>query len=198
MYVIGLTGGIGSGKSTIAVLFAELGIEIINADQIAREIVAPNTKALATIVERFGTNILLDDKSLNRKKLREIVFKKTNELKWLEQLTHPLIRNLLVQRLHSAVSPYVILESPLLLETQQKELVDRVLVVDVDEATQLTRSKDRDGSSIETIKAIISTQISRSERLEAADDILDNSRSLAEAKNQIYQLHEEYLVLANL
>ena len=196
MYVVGLTGGIGSGKTTIAAIFAELGAEIINADLLARNVVSPGTKALTSITKRFGKEILRQDGSLDRRKLREVVFKNKGELKWLEKLIHPLIAELLIQNIYSATSPYVILESPLLIETQQKELVDRILVVDLDEATQLNRSMERDGSSEEVIRAIISAQIPRSKRLKAADDIVDNSRSLAEVRQKIIQLHEIYLATA--
>ena len=196
MYVVGLTGGIGSGKTTIAAIFAELGAEIINADLLARNVVSPGTKALTSIAKRFGKEILRQDGSLDRRKLREVVFKNKGELKWLEKLTHPLIAELLIQNIYSATSPYVILESPLLIETQQKELVDRILVVDLDEATQLNRSMERDGSSEEVIRAIISAQIPRSKRLKAADDIVDNSKSLAEVRQKVIQLHEIYLATA--
>ena len=196
MYVVGLTGGIGSGKTTIAAIFAELGAEIINADLLARTAVSPGTKALTSITKRFGKEILRQDGSLDRRKLREVVFKNKGELKWLEKLIHPLIAELLIQNIYSATSPYVILESPLLIETQQKELVDRILVVDLDEATQLNRSMERDGSSEEVIRAIISAQIPRSKRLKAADDIVDNSKSLAEVRQKVIQLHEIYLATA--
>ncbi|MBM88730.1 MAG: dephospho-CoA kinase [Gammaproteobacteria bacterium] len=196
MYVVGLTGGIGSGKTTIAAIFAELGAEIINADLLARNVVSPGTKALTSIAKRFGKEILRQDGSLDRRKLREVVFKNKGELKWLEKLIHPLIAELLIQNIYSATSPYVILESPLLIETQQKELVDRILVVDLDEATQLNRSMERDGSSEEVIRAIISAQIPRSKRLKAADDIVDNSKSLAEVRQKVIQLHEIYLATA--
>ena len=196
MYVVGLTGGIGSGKTTIAAIFAELGAEIINADLLARNVVSPGTKALTSITKRFGKEILRQDGSLDRRKLREVVFKNKGELKWLEKLIHPLIAELLIQNIYSATSPYVILESPLLIETQQKELVDRILVVDLDEATQLNRSMERDGSSEEVIRAIISAQIPRSKRLKAADDIVDNSKSLAEVRQKVIQLHEIYLATA--
>ena len=155
MYVIGLTGGIGSGKSTAASIFSELGITVVNADQLARDVVEPGKPALDAIKERFGDDILSNDGSLDRRKLREIVFADKKQLAWLEQLTHPLIGELLIQQLQSATSPYAILESPLLLETRQKELVDRVLVVDLDESTQLLRTAERDGSSEETLRQLL-------------------------------------------
>ncbi|NKB34188.1 MAG: dephospho-CoA kinase [Pseudomonadales bacterium] len=196
MFVLGLTGGIGSGKSTVASVFSELGIDVVNADQLARDVVEPESEALAAIEERFGTEILQEDKSLNRSKLREIVFAAPSDREWLEQLTHPLIAQLLVRALQTASSPYVILESPLLLETTQKDLVDRVLVVDVDEETQFKRTLSRDGSSEETIKGIIDTQLPRAKRLEEADDVVDNSLELADVRKQLLQLHDQYLELA--
>jgi len=139
MYVIGLTGGIGSGKSTIASIFKGQGIVVVDADQLARDVVAPGSKALNAITERYGEEILQEDKGLNRGKLREIVFNDSSEREWLENLTHPLIAELMTDKLNSAQSPYAILESPLLLETSQKDLVDRIVVVDVSEETQLSR-----------------------------------------------------------
>ena len=197
MYVIGLTGGIGSGKSTVASIFSKLGITVVNADQLARDVVEPGTPALAAIKERFGAAIITNDGSLNRRKLREIVFADKVELDWLEQLTHPLIAELLVKYLNQAKSPYPILESPLLLETGQKELVDRVLVVDLDENSQLNRTTQRDNSSEETIKAIMASQMPRKERLAAADDVVDNSQSQAIVEAQVYELHKQYLKLTN-
>lgn len=193
MVVIGLTGGIGSGKSTVAAVFKSLGIDVIDADQLARDVVDPETEALAAITERYGPSILQDDRSLNRKKLREIVFSDPQERSWLEQLTHPLIAKLMTEQLAAAKSPYAILESPLLLETHQKELVDRILVVDVDEATQLSRSINRDGGSEKTIKAIIDSQLPREKRLEAADDVIDNRKNRSEVEKDVYNLHDSYL-----
>ena len=171
MLVIGLTGGIGSGKSTVASIFANLGIQVINADQLARDVVEHGSPALAAIVERYGENILLEDGSLNRSDLREIVFANVSEREWLEQLTHPLIAQLMKDQLQAVSSPYAILESPLLIETDQKELVDRILVIDIVEDTQLQRTLARDNSAETTIRAIINSQIPREQRLEAADDL---------------------------
>lgn len=196
MFVIGLTGGIGSGKTTIASTFKSLGIDVINADQLAREVVNPGTEALAAIAERYGSSILQDDDSLDRKKLREIVFSDPEERSWLENLTHPLIASLMREQLDSAKSPYAILESPLLLETTQKDLVDRVLVIDVDRATQLARTQKRDGSSQQTIEAIIASQIPREKRLAAADDVIDNMKNMNEAADEVNRLHADYLELA--
>lgn len=196
MLVIGLTGGIGSGKSTIASIFSDFGIEVVNADQIAREVVEPGSEALAAIADHFGNDILLVDGSLDRNSLRRIVFADAEERLWLEQLTHPLIAKLIKQRILSSSAPYTILESPLLLETSQKDFVDRVLVVDIDEATQLERTLARDGGKEETIQAIIDSQLPRAKRLEGADDVVDNSADVAAVRERINQLHTKYLNLA--
>ncbi|MED5411351.1 MAG: dephospho-CoA kinase [Pseudomonadota bacterium] len=197
MLVIGLTGGIGSGKSTVASIFANLGIQVINADQLARDVVEHGSPALAAIVERYGENILLEDGSLNRSDLREIVFANVSEREWLEQLTHPLIAQLMKDQLQAVSSPYAILESPLLIETDQKELVDRILVIDIVEDTQLQRTLARDNSAETTIKAIINSQIPREQRLEAADDVVDNSGKLETTEQEILRLHKKYLLMAN-
>ena len=197
MLVIGLTGGIGSGKSTVASIFANLGIQVINADQLARDVVEYGSPALAAIVERYGENILLEDGSLNRSDLREIVFANVSEREWLEQLTHPLIAQLMKDQLQAVSSPYAILESPLLIETDQKELVDRILVIDIVEDTQLRRTLARDDSAETTIKAIINSQIPREQRLEAADDVVDNSGKLETTEQEILRLHKKYLLMAN-
>ena len=191
MLVIGLTGGIGSGKSTVASIFANLGIQVINADQLARDVVEHGSPALAAIVERYGENILLEDGSLNRSDLREIVFANVSEREWLEQLTHPLIAQLMKDQLQAVSSPYAILESPLLIETDQKELVDRILVIDIVEDTQLQRTLARDNSAETTIKAIINSQIPREQRLEAADDVVDNSGKLETTEQEILRLHKK-------
>ncbi len=197
MFVIGLTGGIGSGKSTVASIFANLGIEVINADQLARDAVEPGSPTLATIAERYGDYILQEDGSLNRSLLREIVFADAREREWLERLTHPLIAQLMKDQLQAVSSPYAILESPLLIETDQKELVDRILVIDIVEETQLQRTLARDDSAEATIKAIINSQIPRKQRLEAADDVVDNSAKFEVTEREILRLHEQYLLMAN-
>lgn len=197
MLTIGLTGGIGSGKSTVADLFGELGIAMVDADQVSRDVVTPGSAALEQIAAHFGSEILLEDGSLNRAALRKIVFADEKQRLWLEQLLHPLINDLLRAQLQSCRSPYCLLVSPLLLETSQHELADRVLVVDVSEDTQLERALQRDGSDEQTIRGIIAAQIDRDRRLQAADDIIDNDRPLAELKPQVLRLHELYLQLAN-
>ncbi len=196
MFVVGLTGGIGSGKSTVAKEFAKLGVQIIDADQIAREVVKPGCGALDDISDHFGADIIDSSGELDRKALREIVFADDGARLWLESLLHPLIEDRIRQRIASSQSEYCILESPLLLETAQAELVDRVLVVDVLESTQLARTLARDGSSRATIEAIIKSQLPRKSRLEAADDILDNEHPEQTLNSRVEELHLQYLALA--
>lgn len=197
MYVVGLTGGIGSGKSTVAGLFSDLGITVVDADKLSREVVSPGGEALLAISEHFGRHVLSDDGTLNRKALREIVFSNEAERRWLEALLHPLIAQLIRERINAADSAYSILESPLLLETTQKDLVNRVLVVDVSENTQLQRSLARDGGSDSTIRAIIKSQMKREERCALADDIINNEQPPEALKQQVEELHKAYLEFAS-
>jgi dephospho-CoA kinase len=196
MFVIGLTGGIGSGKSTVAELFAERGIEIVDADLIAREVVLPGTAALGQIASHFGSSILAASGELDRAALRKRVFADTSARLWLEGLLHPLIHDRIVQRIDACQSPYCILASPLLLETSQHQLVNRVLVVDVDETSQLQRTLQRDGSDEATIRGIIAAQMARQDRLRQADDVLDNSGDRSKLDTSVDKLHTRYLELA--
>ncbi len=196
MRVVGLTGGIGSGKSTVADLFSECGIDIIDADLIAREVVMPGEPALQQIVDHFGSNILDKHGCLRRHFLRELIFANPRERNWLEQLLHPLINERIRNRLSTSRSPYCILMSPLLLETGQKELIDRVLVVDASRETQLQRAMARDDSSRKTIEAILDAQLSRQARLEAADDVIQNDGHIDELKAQVEALNGRYLSLS--
>ena len=195
-YVVGLTGGIGSGKSTVADVFAQLGVTLVDADLLGREVVAPGSAALTRIAEHFGDSIIMADGSLHRQALRGIVFSDTLEKDWLENLLHPLIAELMKSRISSCASPYCLLVSPLLLETGQQQLADRILVVDVSKATQLTRTLQRDRGDPDTINAIIASQIDRQQRLQKADDILDNEAGLDQLNAGIHQLHQKYLRLA--
>lgn len=198
--IIGLTGGIGSGKSLACRLFNEKGIYIVDADLVAREVVEPGMPALAAIAEHFGDAILQTFPSgpqqLNRAKLRELIFADPQEKQWLEALLHPLINQRIHEQLKNARSPYVILASPLLLETQQFQLVDRVLVIDASEELQIERASRRDTSNPDQIKAIMATQLPRHERCARADDVIENHGSIAELQMQIDQLHQCYLGLA--
>jgi dephospho-CoA kinase len=196
MLVVGLTGGIGSGKSTVAELFGQKAVELIDADVIAREVVAPGEPALQEIAQHFGSEVLDSDGSLRRKKLRELVFADPAERIWLEQLLHPLIHATIKQRIAECTTRYCLLVSPLLLETTQHELVDRILVVDVARETQLRRTAERDGGPRKTVEAIIDAQVSREIRCKNADDIISNDGDLDDLVNQVNQLHDRYLQLA--
>ncbi|WP_198246536.1 dephospho-CoA kinase [methane-oxidizing endosymbiont of Gigantopelta aegis] len=191
---IGLTGGIGSGKSTVCKLFSAFSIPIIDADIIAREIVAPGQAALAQIQLTFG-NILLADGTLDRKKLGQIIFADPAKKQCLENILHPLIYQRLKTQAAAQLSPYVILAIPLLFETDMTDLVDRILVIDCPETLQLQRVKQRDQLDDDQIQRIIASQSSREERLGRADDIIDNSKSTAELAEQVKNLHNLYLSL---
>lgn len=190
--VIGITGGIGSGKTAASDAFAALGITVVDADLVSRDVVQPGQPALTTIAEHFGNNILLSDGNLDRKALREIIFSEPAAKQWLETLLHPLIRHEIICRLQQSDSPYTLLSSPLLLETDQQMLCSRVLVIDAPETLQLERTLARDNSSIETVKAIMASQFSRQQRLDKADDIIVNDGDLMALHNAVQTLHETY------
>ncbi|GAA0354260.1 dephospho-CoA kinase [Bowmanella denitrificans] len=191
--IIGLTGGIGSGKSKVSDLFAAKGIEIIDADILAREVVEPGAPALAKIAQHFGKDMLQADGQLNRKALRERIFSHPQDKTWLNELLHPLIRQLMQERTAAARSPYCILAIPLLVENQLQSLVDRILVVDVEESVQRTRVISRDNVSADQVDAILASQASRSQRLAAADDIIDNNGTINNLIEQVDKLHAYYL-----
>lgn len=194
-WVLGLTGGIGSGKSAVAEEFGRLGVHWVDADHAARWVVEPGKPALGLIAERFGETALAADGSLDRAVLRDLVFRDPEQRKWLEQLLHPLIRQEVAEHLARATSPYAIMVSPLLVESGQYRQVDRVLVVDVPEALQLERVVRRDQSSEKQIRAILKAQASREERLRHADDVLVNDRDMAWLKSEVERLHNFYLTL---
>jgi len=197
MYIIGLTGGIGSGKSTVANCFSQLGIDIVNADEAARHVVEKGSPALSKIATHFGSKARLEDGTLNRAFLRKEIFEHPDKRQWLEELLHPLIKTWIQEALENSSSSYTILESPLLLETNQHTLADRILVVDVPEEIQISRAMQRDGNNKQQIEAIIDTQISREERIKRADDIIDNSRSSENLPEKVQALHQTYLQLAS-
>ncbi|HDZ8895680.1 dephospho-CoA kinase [Aeromonas dhakensis] len=198
MYVVAITGGIGSGKTTVANQFAELGIEVVDADIIAREVVEPGTPALAAIAAHFSADVIAPDGRLDRRQLRERVFTDPQAKGWLNALLHPLIRSEMQRQCAAARSPYCLLVVPLLVENRLTALANRVLVIDVDEATQIERTCRRDGVSREQAEAILAAQASRTERLAAADDVLDNQNGTPEAiKSRIFALHETYLAFAS-
>ena len=194
-WILGLTGGIGSGKSAVAQHFIDLGVHLVDADQAARWVVEPGRPALARIVERFGPQVLQADGTLDRAALRQRVFQDEAQRRWLESLLHPLIFQESDQYLSRAESPYAILVSPLLVESGQHRMTQRVLVVDAPEELQLQRSMARDASSEEQIRAILKAQASREERLRHAHDVLLNDRDLAWLKREVERLHDFYLTL---
>jgi len=195
--IIGLTGGIGSGKSTVAKLFSAKGVTVVDADQCSRIVVEPGQPALADIQKRFGKNILLPDGTLDRPQLRKIIFENPSDKKWLEQLLHPLIFAEILQQLEKAPGTYAILESPLLIEAGQSAICERTLVVDVTEEEQIKRAIKRDNNSKELIEAIMKTQACRSDRLAKADDVIDNNNSNLEGlEEQVTHLHQKYLALS--
>ncbi|MBP6682885.1 MAG: dephospho-CoA kinase [Halioglobus sp.] len=194
--VVGITGGIGSGKSEVTRRFEKHGVVVVDADVAARIIVEPGAAALAAIAAHFGAQIIQADGSLDRAALRQRVFGDADERLWLERLTHPLIAGEIGRQLAAAASPYSILSSPLLLETRQKEQTDCVVVVDVPEAMQLERASRRDGNSEDQIRRIMAAQMPRAQRLELADIIIDNSKPLAELDSVVDELHKEFLLRA--
>lgn len=194
-WILGLTGGIGSGKSAAAQCFVELGVHLVDADQAARWVVEPGRPALERIAEHFGAGVLQADGTLNRAALRELIFKDPTQRVWLEGLLHPLIREEIRQYLARAESPYAILVSPLLLETSQHQMVQRVLVIDVPQALQIERTVLRDKTNEEQVRAILNVQASREERLSRADDVIVNDRDPAWLKSEVQRLHHFYLTL---
>ena len=194
--ILGLTGGIGTGKSTVAAEFKNLGICIVNADEGSRAVVEPGKPALSKIASQFGDQIILSDGSLDRAALREIIFNNASNKQWLEELLHPIIRDWIVERLNDADSPYVILESPLLLETDQHELVDTTLLIDLPIELQLERAGTRDANNANQIQRIIDSQMSRKQKISKVDWIFDNSGEKAMISLRINQLHEKFLTLA--
>ncbi|MBV8784198.1 MAG: dephospho-CoA kinase [Gammaproteobacteria bacterium] len=193
---VGLTGGIASGKSTATKFFGALGVPILDSDQLAREVVEPGQPSLERLVERFGTSILTADGHLDRPALRNLVFSDPKARADLEALTHPAIGAAMEARSAAAGGPYQILVIPLLVEKNLQSHVDRVLVVDCDEALQLKRLRARDGSTPEQAQAILAAQASRAARLKVADDVIQNDRDLSAVQRQVAALHERYLQLA--
>lgn len=195
-FVLGLTGGIGSGKSAASNWFELQGISVIDADIVAREIVEKGQPALSTIQQHFGDWVLLDNGELNRRALREHIFKEPTARLALEGITHPAIRLSIIQQLAEATSPYVVLVSPLLFETNQHELTHRTLLVDATEQLQIQRASMRDGQNIEQIQKIIQAQMSRSAKQKLADDIVLNDGHLDHLYMQLRPLHLKYLAEA--
>ncbi|BFN30311.1 dephospho-CoA kinase [Vibrio harveyi] len=195
-FVIGLTGGIASGKTTVANLFKQqFKIDIVDADIVAREVVEPGTPGLNAIIEHFGTDIVRDNQTLDRAKLREKIFSNPEEKTWVNGLLHPMIREKMIEDLEQVTSDYALLVVPLLVENKLDSLCDRVLVVDVEPQTQISRTVKRDNVSEEQAKAILASQASREQRLALADDVVKNNPDDPDLLLQITDLHEKYLAM---
>lgn len=196
VYTVALTGGIGSGKSTVAEAFSRSGITVIDADVIARQVVEPGQRALALISQHFGLKILLEDGYLNRRALREEIFSSPQQKQWLNNLLHPLIQQQTRDEIARATSPYVLWVVPLLVENNLQQRANRVLVVDVSPETQIARTMRRDNVSREHAQQILAAQASREARLAVADDVINNDGSPQDVVVHVDRLHRQYLKLA--
>lgn len=192
-YIVALSGGIASGKSTIAHLFAQLGVPIIDADIIARQVVEVGTPALEQITQHFSQEILLENGELDRSQLREIIFNNDHERLWLNNLLHPIIAQETQKQFAQQTKPYVIWVVPLLIENNLHQLADRILMIDIPEALQLERLINRDRISESLAKKMIATQVCLTDRLAFADDIIVNDGDLVSLKIQVDNLHKQYL-----
>ena len=196
-YIVGLTGGIGSGKTAVSEIFRELGADIIDADEISRNLLKKGAPLVKDIVDHFGTESLDAQGNLDRPALRQRIFNDPSAKGWLESLLHPAIRKEIQERIHNSTGCYILLVVPLLLESGDYDFVDRILVVDIPESLQVERIMQRDGTEAELVRRIIESQATRQQRLEQADDVLDNSGSLDEARTKVRQLHEQYMQAAS-
>jgi len=194
-WILGLTGGIGSGKSAAAQHFIDLGVHVIDADHAARWVVEPGRPALAKIAEHFGSDVLRADGTLDRAALRKLIFENADERRWLEALLHPLIADEIAHHLAQARSSYAILVSPLLIESGQYAMTQRILVIDAPEQLQIERTLQRDQISEQQVQAILKAQSSRQDRLNHADDVVVNDRDLAWLHSEVERLHHSYLTL---
>ncbi|MGB1029556.1 MAG: dephospho-CoA kinase [Pseudoalteromonas marina] len=197
-WVLGLTGGIGCGKTAVSNMFEQLGITIVDADIIARQVVKPKSDGLNAIVSKFGQGILLSDGTLNRSALRERIFTNNADKEWLNTLLHPLIRNKIHNDITTAKSAYVVLVAPLLFENGLDKLCNRTLLIDIPQSVQIARTASRDNVSVEQVKAIIAAQMSREDKQKKADDILNNDRALNDVNHDLLTLHKRYLHMAQM
>lgn len=193
VYCVGLTGGIASGKSTVAELFSELGIQVIYADKISRELTAKDQEAYLQIVAHYSTKILNDDETLNRRQLRTIIFADPQERLWLEQLLHPLIRQKIKEQVDSCVTPYCIVEIPLLIDKEKYPYINSILLVNAPIETQIARVIQRDQCTKEQALAILAAQPELNVRLKAADEVLVNNLGFNELRIAVNRLHHNYL-----
>lgn len=188
--LVGLTGGIGSGKSAAADRFAELGIDVVDADIASRTVVEPGQPALAEIAAHFGADLLNEDGTLNRPRLRAVVFADVAERKWLQSLLHPLINQCLKEQIAASTSDYCLLVNPLLLESGQGQWCDEIVVVDAPEELQVSRTMKRDDNSREQVEAILAAQLKRQDRLAKASHVIHNNDDLPHLYRQVESLHE--------
>ena len=193
--IVGLTGGIGSGKSAAANFFQNEGITVIDADHLAREVIEQDTPGFKSIVDYFGSDVIGDDGSVDRDKLRKVVFNNNEKKKVLESITHPLVGELMAKKIATAKSPYSIIMVPLIFETNTMSAYDRILVIDCDPALQLKRATSRDNNSDELIQKIIASQCSREQRLSIANDVIPNNDSLENLESRSIVMHKFYLGL---
>lgn len=193
MLKVGLTGGIGSGKSTVVNYFRQLHVPIIDADKIAHELIQPGTAIYQKIIRHFGADILANNSQIDRQKLAKLIFSDEQKRLWLEQVMHPEVREQINRTIKSLHAPYCIIDVPLLLETKFPPKIDRILVIDCPKNMQMQRLRQRSHCSINHAKAIIAAQITRKERLLRANDIICNTKSLLELKNMVKKMHEYYL-----
>lgn len=196
MLTIGLTGGIGSGKSSVANLFRELHVTVFDTDDIARQLVEPGRPALKEITDLFGAELLLPDGTLDRAKLRELIFEDVNSRKTLESILHPRIRASLLLSIKQCSDAYCIAVIPLLVENNWQQVVDRVLVVDTEEKLQLQRAAQRDRMPRSVIQNIMHAQASRKQRLSVADDVIVNNGDLHDLREKVQSLHRKYIALS--
>ena len=195
-FAVGLTGGIGSGKTTIAGIFASLGAGVVDADAASREIMLPGSETFSAVVEKFGKGLIASDGTLNRRHLRDIVFSSPEALAFLEGLTHPAIMKLMAEKMAGLDAPYVIAVVPLLFEKHFDCMVERTLAVDLDESLQISRTAERDSSTADAVRAIMGHQLSRRKRAAMADDIIYNDPDPEVKRASVLVLHRRYLALA--
>ena len=197
MFVVGLTGGIGSGKTIASDRFEELGVKVVDADIASRVVVEIGKPALSSIEAKFGSDVILDDGSLNRAKLREIIFKDDEAKSWLESLLHPLIGQHILDEIASATSRYVILVSPLLFETTQFQMCNRTLLIDVPKDIQILRTAKRDKVPESQVEKIIASQMDRDQKIGKADDVIVNDGEIGDLISKIDKIHQRYIELAD-
>lgn len=197
MFVVGLTGGIGSGKTVASDRFEELGVKVVDADIASRVVVEIGKPALSSIEDEFGSDVISDDGSLNRAKLREIIFKDDEAKSWLESLLHPLIGQHILDEIASATSGYVILVSPLLFETTQIQMCNRTLLIDVPKDIQILRTAKRDKVPESQVEKIIASQMDRDQKISKADDVIVNDGEIGDLISKIDKIHQRYIELAD-